>query len=551
MNDALPTPTDDLARLQALLAAADPAGGSTPAVGVDAARQAQALALALSRPLEHARAGSRLCVQRVRMGHYADVITDSAAALALLRAPEHRSELAADERQLLRAVTLAASETGRFDLALDAANELLRLTGPLGAAAESLGAAFALGACFERMGDSWQAMRVVEQALASHGAAAPESARLPLLNMQCAIGIGLFHRLNGAADVAEVAQVLERTRAAGNQALALLETTPDRSAEVAIRGNLGEVKLHLGEFSAACTLLQQAHQLASQGGMQGYAWRIATSLADLQLAQGQPELALAAMNRLIDDMAHVAPPQTAIRAHHAAYRACRERGHFEDALRHFEVMERLERLRTTQQLRAQSELFVTRTEVQHAQWQTEQARLDAQAQRQRAREYAVHAERDPLTGLGNRRYFDRRCAELLPAAQRDAQAVSLLLMDVDSFKAINDCHGHPVGDRVLVALARLLGENTRTVDVLARHGGEEFVILLPGLGLDQAVEVCERLRRCVAEQADFALQPGLCVTASLGLAAAPGYDVQGLLKRADLALYQAKREGRNRLCVAP
>ena len=81
-------------------------------------------------------------------------------------------------------------------------------------------------------------------------------------------------------------------------------------------------------------------------------------------------------------------------------------------------------------------------------------RQDAQAQRARAAEFAADAERDPLTGLGNRRHLDRRCAELLPAAARDALPLSLALLDIDHFKQVNDRHGHAVGDQVLVQIGR-------------------------------------------------------------------------------------------------
>lgn len=222
-------------------------------------------------------------------------------------------------------------------------------------------------------------------------------------------------------------------------------------------------------------------------------------------------------------------------------------GRYEDALQHLEIVERSERGRTNAQLRAQSQLFVTRTEAQHAQWQAEQARRDAQAHRERAAEAAAHAERDPLTGLGNRRHLQGRCAELMTAAQHDGRPLALAQVDIDHFKGINDAHGHAAGDRVLVVLAQLLRDHTRARDVLARHGGEEFVVVLPGMALAQAAEVCERLRECVAAQVWPEFGAGFALTISIGLAAAPPHDLAVLLQRADEALYRAKRGGRNRL----
>jgi diguanylate cyclase (GGDEF)-like protein len=129
----------------------------------------------------------------------------------------------------------------------------------------------------------------------------------------------------------------------------------------------------------------------------------------------------------------------------------------------------------------------------------------------------------------------------------------LALIDVDHFKAVNDAFGHAAGDAVLVTLAQLLRENTRASDVLARFGGEEFVMLLPDMTLDRAAEVCERLRERVlaypwAQAASVTTD--LAVTISIGLVAAPLYDMTTLMARADAALYAAKRSGRNRLVVA-
>ncbi len=540
------------------MALADPDGRTPPAEACHAAREAMALAALIGRPLERARAGAWLCSQLLRLGRHAEVLSEARTQLAMVSAPEVALALAADKRELMRVHTLAACEVGAFDAALDTAHELVRLTGPLGDAGASLNAAYTLGVCFERMGDSWQALRVLARALEAHGDTAPERPLLITHNALCAICIGLFHRLNGAAAEADARGVLARAHGAGAQALALLQRLPDPVYEVAICGNLGEVLMHEGDLEGAAALLERSRRGAGERGLQAYDWRLRTTLADLELAQGRPEPALAAMQGLVAEMGDSAPQQTAIRAHHAAYRACRALGRFEDALRHFEVVEQIERRRATSQLQAQSQLFVTRTEAQHAQWQAEQARQDAQTQRERAAEFAARAERDPLTGLGNRRHFDRRCAELLPALQREGRPVALALLDVDHFKDINDRLGHAVGDRALVALAQLLRENMRPLDVLARHGGEEFVVVLPATTLAQATEVCERLRECVAQFSGFdpgldtgpEPRAGLRLTVSIGLAAAPPYEAARLLHEADMALYRAKREGRNRLFVA-
>ncbi len=551
-------------RLATCLALADPAGKSLPEAACEAAREAMALAEAQGDAAAAARAGAWLCEQLLRLGRHADVLAAAPPVLqALARAPLAH-DLAPERHQLMRVYTMAACETAHFDRALDTAHELVRLVGLLGDATASLKAGFALGVCFERMGDSWQASRVLGDALRLHGPGAPQAQQVVMRNALCAISIGLFHRLHGAAPADEVQDVLVRALEAGQLALQGLSDPPEPMLEVAICGNLGEVLMYQGRVAEAQALLKRSEAAAVAGGFRAYIWRLRTTQAVFDLLQGRPEASLARMQALIAEMGSEAPQQTAIRAHHAAYCACRALGQFESALQHFETVERLERERATQQLRAQSELFVTRTEAQHAHWQAAQARQDAQTQRARAAEFAASAERDPLTGLGNRRHFDRRCAELLPVLRRDGEPVALVLIDVDHFKAVNDAHGHDIGDAALVGLATLLRENTRSRDVLARYGGEEFVIVLPGMALAQAREVCERLRERVAAHTGFcAAVPELRLTLSLGLACSPSPgsppeaslsspdSLQALLKAADKALYQAKREGRNRLRVAP
>lgn len=529
------------------LAIADPAGSALPAPAVLAAERAMALAAQLARPLDEACAAGWRCAQLLRLGRHADVLRHAPRAMQLLSQPE----LLPQRCELLRVLTLSACECGAFDTALDTAHELVRITAQHGEDGPALSAAFALAATFERMGDPWQGLRVLSRALADHGGGAPELPLLVGLNGLCAISISIMHRLLGTGADEEVQQILGRARAAGEQALVMLDRLAAPAYEVAVRGNLGEVRLYQGDLADSEPLLRRALRLARERGLSAHAWRVQVSLGDWLLTSGHPSPALADMQALLAVLGDSAPQQTIIRAHHVAYRACRMLGQPGQALAHLEQAECGERRRMVSQLRAQSQLFVTRSEAQHALWLAEQARLDAQTQRERAAEFAASAEHDPLTGLGNRRQLQRRCADLLPVAQRDNKALALAQIDIDHFKRINDEHGHAAGDRVLTAMALLLRENMRAGDVLARHGGEEFVLLLPGMDLDRAAEVCERLRERVAAHPWAAVGgPAWPVTISIGLAAAPPYELATLLARADDALYRAKRGGRNRLVLA-
>jgi diguanylate cyclase (GGDEF)-like protein len=156
---------------------------------------------------------------------------------------------------------------------------------------------------------------------------------------------------------------------------------------------------------------------------------------------------------------------------------------------------------------------------------------------------------DPLTGLLNRHALVPRFIELSMQARLASQPICLLLCDVDNFKAINDQHGHDCGDAVLRDVAYALRKHLRSFELVYRLGGEEFLVVLPGIDSGGGHEVAERLRSAVEQTRPL----GFEVTISIGLSAARGervdYDTQ--FKAADTALYEAKRAGRNRVFAAP
>ena len=157
------------------------------------------------------------------------------------------------------------------------------------------------------------------------------------------------------------------------------------------------------------------------------------------------------------------------------------------------------------------------------------------------------ASRDSLTGVANRRMLEETLGRELTRATRSGRTLSLLILDVDHFKAVNDTYGHPVGDAVLRMLGETLTAGVRGADVVARWGGEEFAVVLPELDLEDAVLAAERLRRDIE-----ARKEPVPVTASFGVACFPahGTDVAGLISAADRALYVSKRDGRNRVTRA-
>jgi diguanylate cyclase (GGDEF)-like protein len=159
---------------------------------------------------------------------------------------------------------------------------------------------------------------------------------------------------------------------------------------------------------------------------------------------------------------------------------------------------------------------------------------------------------DPLTGVFNRRRFEEELARELSESRRTEAVGALLWFDLDDFKHVNDTFGHAVGDQVLVGFARLLRDESRAYATLARIGGDEFVMLLPGAGPDEAVKAAERLLRLMTSRTVAAGEATVRLGASIGIAFFPanGETVAAVLAAADGAMYEAKRAGRGRACVA-
>lgn len=161
------------------------------------------------------------------------------------------------------------------------------------------------------------------------------------------------------------------------------------------------------------------------------------------------------------------------------------------------------------------------------------------------------ALRDPLTETGNRVAMTQTLQREVDMARRSLQPLSVLMVDIDHFKQINDQHGHSIGDEALKAVANALKDSLRNVDMVFRYGGEEFLVLLSNTGREAASMVGERLRMAVMGIQYLVEHRAIELSVSLGCASLlPGESMESLLRRADGALYVSKREGRNRLSMA-
>jgi len=166
--------------------------------------------------------------------------------------------------------------------------------------------------------------------------------------------------------------------------------------------------------------------------------------------------------------------------------------------------------------------------------------------REQKEELHTMAMTDQLTGVYNRHYLDEMAIKYVSIAYRQCKPLSLILLDIDFFKAVNDKHGHLIGDCILTEIGRLLNKDCRSGDLLARYGGEEFIVILQDCDLSMAVQKAESIRQQIE-----VLQPsGLSITASFGVTTLP-HDKQitfkDLFKNADQALFRAKNKGRNQV----
>lgn len=177
---------------------------------------------------------------------------------------------------------------------------------------------------------------------------------------------------------------------------------------------------------------------------------------------------------------------------------------------------------------------------------------DVTAEKEHASKLARLSTTDHLTELLNKRAFDQVLREHFAKFQRKLADYSILYMDIDHFKMINDTHGHDQGDAVLQALAEKCARLLRPYDIVARIGGEEFGVLLPGVDELPAMVIAERLRHAISDIRIKGHQEGSRITISVGVSAPRPADTDGFdaLKRADSALYAAKQGGRNRVCRA-
>ncbi|HET7461962.1 MAG TPA: diguanylate cyclase [Longimicrobium sp.] len=334
---------------------------------------------------------------------------------------------------------------------------------------------------------------------------------------------------------------------------------------------LTKILLRRGDVAPAETLIRRAlHALRDDAVHLGYYTDAVWVMGDVHMHHGRHAEALAWYQEAHSLFRRTErPPSHEAHLHRRFARVYAALGRFEEALRHHEQFHDFLVRQLEEQANARMAAMMVQFDTERAmrgreihrlrsielereiaeRKEAEAALARAQAELE-ARNRELHALtiRDPLTGAFNRRYLDQRLAEAMPLATRGVQPLSVMLCDVDDFKRVNDTFSHAVGDAVLRRIAEILRAHVRQSDVVARWGGEEFVVLFPATTLDQALAASEKVCALVRNHRWNELQPGLSVTISAGVAAAAGHATpEALLRDADARLYEAKARGKD--CV--
>jgi diguanylate cyclase (GGDEF)-like protein len=552
--DTGPTARDLIARSEAAHAA------GRHVDGVALAEQALNLAQAAGDPLPIAQAHSQLASHRWRLGQFELAVMAARDAIARWEPLGGRQEC-----DTLCLLAISYSELGLHEEALKAATAAFDKARAQKFDSQMVQALNRIGVCFDRLGDPSQSEKFLLQSLGQARELGDSDQILGALNNLMATTISAFYHFR-QRDEHELAQgALQRARQYGRQSVSLGRRLADTYRLAVTQGNLGEVLGLAGAHEESHRVLEDTVRQAQRHGYRAVELRSRHNIGEVLIQQGRLHEAIELLKAALADLENSDQETTRMRVHSALYRAYKAARDFEPALAHCEAYHALELQRAALQSRAQARLTVNRIDVENALMDGERARLEAELQRLRSRELenekreleARTAElqrdtlEDQLTRLANRRRIDADLPRIFSRAVESASPLCVAVVDIDHFKGVNDRFGHGVGDNVLRTMAQVFRIKTRTSDLVARLGGEEFLFVFADTSPEVAQEVCHRLRAAIEAHPWQQTADGLAVTISIGMADARADDSsRTLVERADSALYEAKRLGRNRVEVA-
>jgi diguanylate cyclase (GGDEF)-like protein len=517
-------------------------------------------ALDLARRIKHvalqASALRLLAVHQLRVGEQEAAIGSCLQALPLLR--RHRD--AGERSDVLCTLVMSYNDLGLHSEALTHVTEALDAARASGDRSLLSWALNRVGITYEALADRSEAEHFLLQALDIAREIDGQEEMFSALNNLCSSINAKVREARGRG--VPVDADVRRSLVFGREALELARASGNSHREAIAEGNLAIVCIELGDFDAARRHVERHAELGHAHGYRGVVQASLSNRAMLARRQGDLADAIALYGQALAEAERTDDPGGMLDAHTDLYECHKARGELAAALAHHEALLPHERDRMKRVAATQARLLINRLELEHARVEAERAHLDAQVQRlramqletekhqleQKASELGRHALEDQLTGLANRRRVDHELPLQLASARERGLPLSIAVIDLDHFKRVNDRYGHATGDDVLRAMAGILLDNIRSSDLLARLGGEEFIVLFGGTGIGVAIDACERLRRAVETFDWTRVAPELTQTISVGVCEAGEHmDVRGLVERADAALYRAKASGRNRV----
>jgi diguanylate cyclase (GGDEF)-like protein len=309
---------------------------------------------------------------------------------------------------------------------------------------------------------------------------------------------------------------------------------------------------HQGHPEEALEVYRQAINVAQTNGFPWVELQALIDVGGLEHQRGHHQQAIEVLGRALERADALGFKEQASRIHRHLSEAHEAIGNLHEALRHHQQFHDLD---TT----VKSEAATRRMESLSVRFQVERAHLETQWHQERTANLVALNEQlehqaltDALTGLANRWAFSKHFRRMFAAAREAGSTLSVVLVDLDHFKRVNDVFSHAMGDEVLSTFAQVLRDHCRVTDLAARYGGEEFVVLMPGVSGPVAFDACERLRSATEAFDWTRLHPDLRVTASFGYCDDPEVTTHTqLLEMADGYLYAAKANGRNRVEPIP
>ena len=514
--------------------------------GSELARRAAALAETAGDGPGRARALRSLANQLLRLGELEPAVTAYRDAVAVLESIGDRAGLC----DVLTVQSMPLTDLGLHEEALEVLSRAREIAQELPDHDLLYWVHNRTGVVHGSLGNRALSTEYLMRALSMAGGMDAE-ARFCILNNVGDNAVYQVAELRAAGDTAGAEQTLQAALGHVTEALRLARAAAHPFRESICLDNYGMLLALAGDYPGAERMIEESRSIATAHGYRSLESAALQHQAHVRLMRGECAAAITGLLEALERAFEAGEMPTAMEIHRELSGAYERVGDPASALRHYREYHRLERASHNDVAAVRARMAVHGFELDNARLEADNARLEAELHRVRTVELEAdklalqqQATEDSLTGLPNRRYAELR----LPALAAGGGPLCVAVADVDLFKSVNDRFGHPVGDQVLRQIAAVLLAGVRDTDLVARLGGEEFLIGLDGLSLPEAAARCEQLRSAVAGFDWAAVQPGLAVTMSVGVAAVPpGGDLAATTALADQRLYAAKRNGRNRV----